>query len=204
MNFDMIREKFHRRVSKPLDVKDNYAVLVPLIKKDGKIELLYEIRAENLKNQPGEISFPGGKVEIGENFKEAAARETCEELNICKENIEVIGHLDYLVSYSNISIYPFLGILHDTNFEDIKYSEDEVSSIFTVPFKFFMENEPKVYYIDLETSIGEKFPYEKIPGGKNYDWKQGKYSVYFYEYKKYTIWGMTAKITKNFIDIIKS
>lgn len=52
--------------------------------------------------------------------------------------------------------------------------------------------------------IREKFPYEKIPGGKNYDWKQGKYSVYFYEYQEYIIWGMTAKITKNFIDIIKS
>ncbi len=53
------------------------------------------------------MSFPGGQVEENESFKEAAIRETIEELNILEENIEVIGELDYVVSYYNSTVHAF-------------------------------------------------------------------------------------------------
>ncbi len=80
----------------------------------------------------------------------------------------------------------------------------EVDHIFTVPIDFFLENQPKVYYVDLHTSISRDFPYNLIPNGENYSWQKGKYPVYFYRYNDYIIWGgYTAKMTKHFIDIIK-
>lgn len=204
MEIDKIQQKVKDRNPKPLDIMYNYGVLVPIIERDKNLQLVYEVRAKDLKRQPGEISFPGGELELGESFEEAAIRETCEELNLKEKNIKVIGKLDYLISHANISIHPFLGVLENIKYEDIHYSRDEVDHIFTVPLNFFIKREPKVYYIDLETIIEENFPYDKIPNGREYNWDKGKYPVYFYEYNNYIIWGMTAKITKNFIDIIKS
>jgi len=48
-----------------------YSVLVPLVEKDGKLNLLFEKRASGLKRQPGEVCFPGGKVEEGETASES-------------------------------------------------------------------------------------------------------------------------------------
>lgn len=203
IKIENVIKKVKGRVPKPLDVEYKYAVLVPMININGRWELIYEVRAKGLKRQPGEISFPGGEVEKGETYKEAAVRETIEELNIKNENINVIGELDYLVSYSNITIHSFLATINDINVDNIAPGKDEVDHIFTVPIDFFIKNEPKVYYLDLHTVIGGDFPYNLIPGGVNYNWQIGKHSVYFYNYKEYVIWGYTAKMTKHFIDIIK-
>lgn len=203
MDINLIKEKIKNRIPKPIDVFYNYAILVPLIKINNNLELVYQVRARSLERQPGEICFPGGAVEKNETFKEAAIRETCEELNIKEENINILGQLDYLISYSNSSIYPFLGELNNIDIYKLDYNKAEVDEIFTVPLKFFLDNEPNVYYIDLETVTGEDFPYEMVPEGENYKWNKGKYSVYFYEYEDYIIWGLTAKITNNLIDIIK-
>lgn len=66
-------------------------MLIPLVEKDGELHLLFEVRAKHMESQPGEICFPGGHVEQGENPKDAALRETFEELGIPTEKIELIG-----------------------------------------------------------------------------------------------------------------
>ncbi len=199
-----IIEKVINRVPKPMDVKYRYSVLLPMINNDGQWELIYEVRAKNLNRQPGEISFPGGEVEEWETYREAAIRETVEELNINEDNIDVIGELDYFVSYHNSTIHSFLATINGINVDKIEPNKGEVDHIFTVPVDFFMKNEPKIYYLDLHTSISKDFPYNLIPNGENYNWQKGKHSVYFYRYKDYVIWGYTAKMTKHFIDIVKS
>lgn len=187
-----------------MNVEYKYAVLVPMIRINNRWEIIYELRAKDLKRQPGEISFPGGKVEKGESYKEAAIRETMEELEIERESIELIGEMDYLVSHANSCIHSFLGIIHGINIDHIEPNKGEVDHIFTVPLEFFMENEPEVYYIDVKKEITRDFPYNLIPGGENYNWNMGRESVYFYKYNDYVIWGYTAKVTKHFIDILKS
>lgn len=203
IDIDNIVNRIKDRVAQPLDIKKEYAVVLPLINIEGRWEVIYEVRSNNLKRQPGEISFPGGQVEEGENYRQAAIRETMEELNIGEENISIIGELDFLVSRDNTIIYAFVAIIENIHIDDINPNLEEVDHIFTVPIDFFLNNEPKLYYIDLHPIFSEDFPYNLIPNGKDYKWRMGKHSVYFYNYEDYIIWGYTARMTKNFIDIIK-
>lgn len=203
MDIEKISEIIRDRTPMPIDIKKNYSVLIPIIEKDNRMEIIYELRSKNLNNQPGEISFPGGKVEDEETFVEAAIRETMEELNIERKNINIIGELDYLVSYANMTIHCFLGTISGLNVDNIVPNVHEVDHIFTVPLDFFLENEPDIYYLDLKTVLNDEFPYNLIPKGRDYSWRRGRYSVMFYHYNNYIIWGFTARMTKQFIDIIK-
>ncbi len=204
MNIELIKSKIRKKNGKPLEIKSDFAVLVPLIKVDDKLHILYEVRSNKLDTQPGEISFPGGMVEEGEIFKEAAIRETCEELNISKKSIDFIGALDYIISPFNISIYPYVGLIKGIDVSKINYSLDEVAKIFTVPLEYFIENKPKKYYIELKPKTSEDFPLHLIPNGKDYKWRTGKYPVFFYDYNDYIIWGITARITESFIDTLQA
>lgn len=203
MNIDNIYDKIKNRTPKPIDVVHNYSVLIPLIEIEGELHILYELRSYHMSAQPGEISFPGGKVESGESYRDAAIRETMEELNIDRSNIEVLGELDYFVSYSNISIYCFLGVLSGVNVHKLRPNKAEVDHVFTVPLKFFLDNEPDRYYLNVRTDLNDEFPYNLIPNGRNYKWRKGKQTVMFYFYKDYIIWGFTAKMTRKLIEIIK-
>lgn len=203
LDINKLIDKVKDRVPQPMDVNKKYAILIPLIKVNDEWELIFELRAKNLKSQPGEISFPGGRVEKGETFKEAAIRETIEELRINEENINYIGELDYLVSYQNITIHCFLATISGITVDKIEPSTGEVDHLFTVPIRFFIENEPERYNLDLTTIDNDEFPYNLIPNGRKYKWRRGVHSVLFYRYKEYIIWGYTAKMTKDLIDIIK-
>lgn len=202
MKIEHIIGKFKNRIPNPIEIKKEYSVLIPLVKNNENWEIIYELRSQKI-TQPGEISFPGGRVENHETYKQAAIRETIEELNIGETNIEIIGELDYLVSYENIRINCFLGIISGIDVDSINPNKDEVDHIFTVPLDFFLETEPDNYYLSVRTVLNEEFPYNLIPNGKDYSWRDGKRSVQFYHYKDYIIWGYTAKMTKQFIDIIK-
>ncbi|QXM06415.1 NUDIX hydrolase [Crassaminicella indica] len=204
MNFPAIQEFFQNRQAKPEGNYERFSVLVPIVKVKDQLELLFEIRSDHLKVQPKEICFPGGKIEKNESEKMCAIRETCEELNISSDHIKIFGSLDFLVLPYNIILYPFLGSISSIDPKKIQFNKDEVSEVFTVPIDFFMENEPQKHFIYLNAHIPETFPFHMIPSGKNYNWRTGKYPVLFYKYKEYVIWGMTARIIKNFVDIIKS
>lgn len=204
MDLDRLAEVVNGRIPKALDAEGKYAVLIPLIKVDDDWEIIYELRAKTLKSQPGEISFPGGRVEKDETFQETSVRETMEELLIQDDNIEIIGELDYLVSYSNFTIHCFLGVIKGINLKDIKPNKDEVDHLFSVPVDYFLKNEPEKYELDLMTVENEEFPYNLLPNGKNYNFRKGKHPVLFYKYNDYLIWGFTARMTKHLMEIIKS
>ena len=70
-----------------------YAVLVPMVETGQGTGLLLEVRTEYVK-QPGEICFPGGKIEEDETPVTAALRETCEELGISAGDVEIVKELD--------------------------------------------------------------------------------------------------------------
>jgi coenzyme A diphosphatase NUDT7 len=78
MNIEYIRNKLKNLRPKPVDEEVSFAVLVPLIEIDGELNLIYEVRSNSIA-QPGEISFPGGRIEDDESPMEAAIRETSEE-----------------------------------------------------------------------------------------------------------------------------
>ncbi|HKL12942.1 MAG TPA: CoA pyrophosphatase [Halanaerobiales bacterium] len=204
MYIDLIKKRIKNSPIKPLGVKAKYAVLVPLIKLDDKLHLIYEIRSEEIGTQPGEVSFPGGRIEEGETARDAAIRETEEELGLNTDQIEVFGQLDYLIPPFNIALYPFAGFLKVDSLEELEINKAEVQQIFIVPFNYFLENEPETHVINCRHEINENFPYHLIRNGKDYDWRNGEYPVNFYKYKDFVIWGMTARFTTNLIDKIKN
>ena len=177
-----------------------YAVLAPLLETPGGIALLYEKRTVKLKSQPGEISFPGGKHEPGETLRRCAVRETTEELLIQPRKIEVLGPGDIFISPFNFMVHTFIGTI--SNYQNT-FSLDEVDEIITVPLSFFRDNEPEKFQSSLVFEPPEDFPYERIPGGENYPWKNGTFDILFYQYQDHIIWGMTALITVSVLRLIE-
>ncbi len=176
------------------------AVLIPLIRKEDRYYILFEIRASGI-SQPGDISFPGGAVENGETFEETAIRETKEELGLKDTDISIWGQCDTYWNGKNRIIYSFAGQIDP---EAVHINREEVESIFTVPLEYFLANEPKVYETSVTEIPGEDFPFEKIQGGRKYRWIRAKKQVLFYEYDGYVIWGITAKLLYAFIKVIKN
>lgn len=176
------------------------SILVPIVKKDNSYYILFQVRSHNLRTQPNEISFPGGKIENGENPLDTAIRETCEELGTIANNIEIISHLDLLITHMNLIIHPYVGILKDIDNLDI--NKTEVDHVFLVPITYLLENKPTYYQNKLEVVPDDNFPYEIIPNSDNYKFQESNYPVVFYSYNNYVIWGLTARILENFLKII--
>lgn len=181
----------------------HYSVFIPIIEINGEMHILYEIRSKALRSQPNEICFPGGKIEDSENPRECAVRETMEELNIDEKSIEIITPLSTVAMPYNIIIHPFAGFLYKS-IKEIDYSSSEVENIFSVPLDFLLKSTPEKYEVSSVLSIPDYFPFEKIQDGKNYKWRKSKYNIYFYEYMDKIIWGLTARITHEFIEILNT
>lgn len=178
-----------------------YSVLIPLIEIDNKLNVLFEVRSKNLRSQPGEISFPGGRIEKGENSLHAAVRETCEEINVKEEDIEILGSIDVMVTQHGKIIYPYAAKIRGD--AKIIPSKQEVDSVFYVPFNFFLETEPVIRTVKIITEPVDEFPYDDMEKAKEYNWAVGKSNIYFYKYENYIIWGLTAKMMYYFIQAIK-
>lgn len=177
------------------------SVLIPLVKENNTYSILFELRSKKMNHQPGEISFPGGKIENSETPKEACIRETCEEIGTTADNINIISPLDIYVSHANLIIHPYLGEIKDIS--NLNLNKDEVDHVFLVPIKYLMEHDANLYNNDVKIIPNENFPYDKIPNKENYKFAEGEYPVWFYEYKDYVIWGITARILENFLSILK-
>ncbi|WP_059170197.1 CoA pyrophosphatase [Bacillus sp. FJAT-27445] len=204
MTPDLIVEKLKRHTPKILGSENysKYAVLLPLVETSDGVAVLFEVRSMELRRQPGEICFPGGRVDPEDtDEKEAAIRETLEELGIKRGNIEGVLPLDYLISPFGMIIYPFAGFVKDT--AGIKPNKAEVGEVFTVPLDFFMNTMPEIYHINFKPEPEENFPFEWVAGGRNYNWRARHMEEYFYHYEGRIIWGLTARILAHFISIMK-
>ncbi len=153
------------------------AVLIPFLIRDGVCHVLYEVRAAKLRSQPGEICFPGGRIEEGETPLETAVREATEELCIDRTGIEIVGSLDDTIGPGAIPLFTYIGVLHDYAGT---WSRAEVDRVFTVPLDWILTNDPEIYRIRLMREMPEDFPYEYVPGGRDYRWRDQYYSVPFY------------------------
>ncbi len=177
------------------------AVLIPLVEKDGEWHVLFEVRSQNMRKQPGDCSFPGGRIDEGETPRDAAIRETCEELGVKITAIELMDDLSPYVMSPNFIVYPFVGVIHDI--ESLQPNADEVEEVFTVPLSWLMTHEPELHTISLQPIMKDDFPFDKIQNGKNYKWRAGVVEEYFFEYDNYVIWGLTARMLKYFITRLK-
>lgn len=180
----------------------NYAVLLPIIEKEGDLHVLFEVRSHQLRRQPGEICFPGGRVDKTDRSKQdTAIRETSEELGIGKDDIFSVAPLDYMVNPFGTMVYPFVGFIRESTI--ITPNPAEVEEVFTVPLTYLQTVEPDIYHINFKLEPEEGFPFDKIAGGKKYNWQLRRMEEYFYYYEDKVIWGLTAKILTHFLHLLK-
>ncbi|WP_078552712.1 NUDIX hydrolase [Bacillus alkalicellulosilyticus] len=178
------------------------AVMLPLIQKEDGLHVLFEIRALHLNSQPGEICFPGGKVDTSDDDVEATAtRELCEELGLEKQMVTCYAQLDVLVTPFRGIIYPFVGEIIKP--EHIRPNPDEVAKTFTVPLSHLLHTKPEVYDMNISFDAGPTFPFDKIPNKLAYNKRTHTVSEFFYYYEDYVIWGLTAKILHHFLELLK-
>jgi peroxisomal coenzyme A diphosphatase NUDT7 len=188
------------------------AILVPLVEVDGEEHLLFEVRADNIR-QGGEVCFPGGQHDRRkeDSFLQTALRETHEELGVNSSSIYIIGQLDTLVSPRGIIVECFLGALEKSILNELHLDTTEVAEVFTVPVRWFVDNPPEVYHTRVETQSsyideqGKKkilLPVEDLGLPARYKKNRSEWirRVIVYRRGSRIIWGLTASIVENIID----
>lgn len=175
--------------------------------------MLLEVRSHKVR-QPGEVCFPGGRVEPGETIVEAAVRETCEELGLAPEDIEVTGELEPLIMGDGREVYPVAARvmlhlqgqpsnqpsstqLHSTilSLSQLSLSKDEVSEVFLLPAAWLTANKP--VHFDLAETADEDLPEQLLRYLANYGDYRKTGSTDYLEYEGHGIWGLTARIIKS-------
>ena len=142
-------------------------------------ELIYTQRSGHLSTHSGEVSFPGGKAEDGDaSLFDTALRESNEEMSLNGEDVTMLGKLDYLISRHKIEVNPFIATVDKA--QDLKANE-EIQEIFTVPLSFLLDPKNiKRESIERQGSV----------------WEVPTWSL-----KNQKIWGLTAMITVNFLNV---
>lgn len=159
------------------------AVLVPLLCQNGEWALLFTRRTEKVPHHKGQVSFPGGAYEPGdENLVQTALRETCEEIGLHPEAVRILGELSGMPSVSNYMITPIVGRIIEP-FE-VKLSEYEVSRVFTIPLTWLANSQNR-----------EMRPYQAADG-QVYD------VIYYRSYDGEILWGATARMTVLLLQIL--
>ena len=196
MELATIREKMEGRKPGVIGVKREFAILIPLVEKEGELHFLFEKRAEGIR-QPGDVCFPGGMIEPGESIVECVLRETAEEIGIT--DVEVLGQFDSVIEASRLTMHTVVGIVSESSIENAVINTAEVAEIFTVPVSFFIENEPVVFTGKIVQDTTD-FPYESTGIRSDYKWRVGQQDIYIYHYEDKIIWGLTARVFRWFID----
>jgi len=179
------------------------AVLIPLVQVEDEWHILFEVRASTMRKQPGDISFPGGRIDSTDPTPLAAAlRETHEELGVDPKTVTIVEQLSPYIASPTFVVYPFVGVI---DYDEIihSYNKDEVEEVFTVPVKWLLNYEPYMHLVSLNPTPSADFPFEKIVNGTEYEWGTRAIEQWFYDYEQYTIWGLTARILKHFTRFIK-
>ncbi len=159
------------------------AVLVPLYQKEGQCHLLFTKRSDLVKYHKGEISFPGGMVdEEDHELVHTALREAYEEIGLKEKDVQIIGLLDDIVTTTQFIVTPIVGLFPYPY--PFRVSEVEIAELIEVPLTHLLD----------ENSFRET---EIV-------WMGQKEFVYAFQYEHHTIWGATARILKQFLDLISS
>ena len=159
------------------------AVLFPLFQKDGECHLLFTKRSDQVKYHKGEISFPGGMVDEDDSeLEKTALREAFEEIGLKEQDVQIIGVLDDIVTTTEFIVTPIVGFFPYPY--PFLVSEVEIAELIEVPLASLLN----------EDSFSERRIFRD---GQNE-------MVFAYQYGRHIIWGATARILKQFLDLILS
>jgi 8-oxo-dGTP pyrophosphatase MutT (NUDIX family) len=160
------------------------SVLILLVPQDDSLHLLFTVRTEDVEHHKGQVSFPGGAREpVDQNYISTALRESFEELSLPPELVSILGKINDMWTPTGFIVSPVVGYIAEL--PELIPQPSEVSDYFTVPLEYF-----------LNDSNGYKEKYRRTENDEEID-------VWFYEYGKYTIWGVTAFIIRDFKAILE-
>ncbi len=154
------------------------AVLLLLVNDDGKTNIPFMVRSEDMRDHSGQVSLPGGKADTMDNsLVETALRETQEELGIPPAHVQVIGCLDDVPTPSQYIITPVVAVATT----QLDYSPDkrEVQQVFEAPLHTFLDPTKR-------TSLGSR------------EFRGASYELLSYQFGEHQIWGATARIVSQF------
>lgn len=200
MDLSHIRQTYQGHKPTLLGLKSASAVLIPLVEVNDELSILYEVRSANIA-QPGEVCFPGGRMEPNETPIQCALRETQEELGIPAEDIELIAELDFLHIRGDRLLYPVLGTIKEASLARLFLSPNEVADTFTVPLSWLRDHPPQVYRHRQKVEV-PGFPLDAVHIDENYRWADHLLEVPIYHGLPYTLWGMTARMTMYLIETL--
>ncbi|WP_425050996.1 CoA pyrophosphatase [Psychromarinibacter sp. S121] len=142
-------------------------VLVPVIAGPNGAEVILTKRSSALKHHPGQIAFPGGKVDPGDDGPVGAAlREAHEEIGLDPANVEVLGTLPPHETVTSFRVTPVLARIRD-EFTEIP-EPGEVEEVFRVPFAHVTD--PSRFQIQSRRWQGRSRSYFVVPYGPYYIW----------------------------------
>jgi 8-oxo-dGTP pyrophosphatase MutT (NUDIX family) len=161
---------------RPEDIRPA-AVLVPVVRREDALTVLFTRRTPHLQDHAGQISFPGGRAEPRDASVEATAlREAQEETGLAAGKVELLGRLPEYVTVTGYRVTPVVGLV--TPPLELRPDPFEVAEIFEVPLAFLLD--PANHVRNSVIHEGRRRQYYAMP------------------YRQYYIWGATAGMLMNF------
>lgn len=158
------------------------AVLCAVFDEDGQAQVVLTRRSSRLRSHTHQVSFPGGRLDPGEEPEHAALREAQEEVGLDPEQVELIGRLTKMRTVVNPApITPYVGVLAGR--PELRPNPAEVERAFTVPLIELAE--PEVFREEIW----------RFPDGQDR-------SMYFFELIGDTVWGATARMLYELIELV--
>ena len=157
------------------------SVLLPLVDRAGEIHVWLTKRPETMNRHRGQVAFPGGKRDPGdESALHTALRETEEEVGFSPSTVDVLGGVDDLVTTTGYNISPFVGWLR----EDLpaRPNPAEIARAFCVPLSSFVFVEPRPHFF-RGRGLTRIAPSYDVDGE--------------------LVWGATARIMMNFVAVVR-
>lgn len=156
------------------------AVLIPIQERADGDYIVLTKRGDNMPTHKGQIAFPGGRVHAGDaDLVATALRESHEEIGVVPEHVRVLGRLDEFTAGYGIVVTPVVGVIPPQY--DFLLDLAETSAVASVPIRSLME--PGTYVKNAHLS----------PGGHP--------SYHFYVNNGWDIWGVTARILVQFLEL---
>jgi 8-oxo-dGTP pyrophosphatase MutT (NUDIX family) len=178
-----VRRRLAARRSEPVREKPGLrraGVLVPLFVRDARLWILFTRRTESVEHHRGQISFPGGGEEPGdEGLRAAALRETEEELAVAPADVILLGSLSPIVTVTSFYVEPYVAAVPQPYVW--RPAPAEIAEVIEAPVAELMD-----------PVILERKP---MPG------REGL--ILFYHYGSHVIWGATAKILAELLEALK-
>ena len=176
-----LRERLPRRPRRALGRPQRAAVLVPIVDDGGPLRLLLTRRTEDLPTHAGQVAFPGGLVEPGEEDPvNTALREAEEEVGLPKGAVEVLGLLDdFPTRTDTVAVTPVVGVLRRV--PPLRALAAEVARIFDIPIHDLMQ--------------ADRWTWREEPRGDR------RLRIYYFLHEGETLWGLSARIVLHLLEV---